>query len=193
MPEQQILIIDDDAESGESLAEMARRLDCQPTVTQTASEGLSVLQGLHPSLVLVNLLLPDMDGLEVIAKIREEAADCPIIVLSVFGQVPIVVTAIKTGASNFLTKPVKFEELKTAINGALGPPPSPQDPSQSRKLTDLDRPRYFAEYEPLFMHSPKMLAIKETIEQIADTNATVLIRGESGVGKEVVARAIHSA
>ena len=191
MPDLQILIIDDDARGSEGLAEMVRRLGYNPVVTHTGSEGLTVLRELQPSLVLLNLLLPDMDGLDAIAKIREEALESPIIVLSAFGQVPVVVTAIKSGATNFLTRPIKFEELKSAVNSALGHGPSHQDPVQSRK--PADRPKYFTEYERLFMHSPCMLAIKETIEQIADTNATVLIRGESGVGKEVVARAIHYA
>src|SRR3990172_4884839 len=193
MPDLQILIIDGDAAGSENLAEMVRRLGYYPVVTHTGNEGLTVLRGLQPSLVLLNLLLPDMDGLEVIAKIREEPSDSQIIVLSTFGQVPVVVSAIKSGAANFLTKPVKFDELKTAIEHALRQGASYRDPAQSRKQTDRDRSKYLEEYETLFTHSPKMLAIKETIEQIADTNATVLIQGESGVGKEVVARAIHYA
>jgi two-component system response regulator AtoC len=193
MPDSQILITDDDSRCSENLAEMVRRLGFHPVVTHTGNEGLTVLRSLQPALVLLNLLLPDMDGLDVIAKIREEAFDSPIIVLSTFGQVPVVVSAIRSGATNFLTKPVKFEELKVAVENALRQSASPLDTTQARKQTDRDRAKYFTEYEPLFTHSPKMLAIKETIEQIADTNATVLIRGESGVGKELVARAIHYA
>src|SRR3990172_1833441 len=149
MPDLQIVIIDGDAAGSENLAEMVRRLGYYPVVTHTGNEGLTVLRSLQPALVLLNLLLPDMDGLEVITKIREEAFDSPIIVLSTFGQVPVVVSAIRSGATNFLTKPVKFEELKVAVENALRQSASPLDTTQARKQTDRDRAKYFTEYQPL--------------------------------------------
>jgi two-component system response regulator AtoC len=189
MAEQQILIIDNDPVEKESLAEMVRRLDYRPIETHTLSEGLAAFQTFQPCLVLLSLA-PEMEDLEIISKIREENSECPVIVLSSLGQVPNVVTAIKSGASNFLTKPVKFEELQAAIDGAQGAPPLSALP---RSGGVNDRSRYSTDYEPLFLHSSQMMAIKDTVERVADTNATVLIRGESGVGKEIVARAIHYA
>jgi DNA-binding NtrC family response regulator len=150
----------------------------------TAEEGLK-LAG-EADLVLTDLKLPGMDGLALLEKLHAQNAHLPVIVMSAFGTVEIAVEAMKKGAVDFLPKPFSLDHLTVVVEKAL----------EVRKLRDENRElrealgqRY--QFENIIGHSAPMQDIFSTIMRVAPTRATVLLAGESGVGKDMIARAIH--
>ncbi len=150
----------------------------------TAEEGLK-LAG-EADLVLTDLKLPGMDGLALLEKLHSQNALLPVIVMSAFGTVEIAVEAMKKGAVDFLPKPFSLDHLTVVVEKAL----------EVRKLRDENRElrealgqRY--QFENIIGHSAPMQEIFSTIMRVAPTRATVLLAGESGVGKDMIARAIH--
>jgi DNA-binding NtrC family response regulator len=150
----------------------------------TAEEGLKVVD--RADLVLTDLRLPGMDGLELLARIRQQNAVVPVIVMTAFGTIETAVEAMKTGATDFLLKPFSLDHLMTVVNKAM----------EVRALRDENRQlkeelgrRY--EFDNIIGRSGPMQEIFATITRVAPTRATVLLAGESGVGKDLIARAIH--
>src|SRR5213593_1084547 len=137
-------------------------------------------------LVLTDLRLPGMDGLQLLASIRQQNAHVPVIVMTAFGSIETAVEAMKAGATDFLLKPFSLDHLMQVVHKAL----------EVRALRDENRTlkaelgrRY--EFDNIIGRSPAMQEIFATIERVAPTRATVLLTGESGVGKDLIARAIH--
>jgi DNA-binding NtrC family response regulator len=150
----------------------------------TAEEALK--QAADVDLVLTDLKLPGMDGLELLEQLQAQNAHLPVIVMSAFGTVEIAVEAMKKGAVDFLPKPFSLDHLTVVVEKAL----------EVRKLRDENRElrealgqRY--QFENIIGHSGPMQEIFATITRVAPTRATVLLAGESGVGKDMIARAIH--
>ena len=150
----------------------------------TAEEGLK-LAG-ESDLILTDLKLPGMDGLTMLEKLRSQNSHTPVVVMSAFGTIENAVEAMKRGAVDFLPKPFSLDHLSVVVEKAL----------EVRKLRDENRElrealgkRY--QFENIIGHSPAMQEIFATIERVAGTRATVLLAGESGVGKDMIARAIH--
>jgi DNA-binding NtrC family response regulator len=150
----------------------------------TAEEGLKRAD--RADLVLTDLRLPGMNGLELIQAIRRQNAHTPVIVITAYGTVENAVEAMKAGAFDFLPKPFSMDHLMTVVTKAL----------EVRALRDENRQlkeelgrRY--SFENIIGRSPAMQEIFATIERVAPTRATVLIAGESGTGKDLIARAIH--
>jgi DNA-binding NtrC family response regulator len=153
----------------------------------TAEEGLKQASAEPPAdLVLTDLKLPGMDGLAFLEKLHEQSRQTPVIVMSAFGTVENAVEAMKKGAVDFLPKPFSLDHLSVVVEKAL----------EVRKLRDENRElrealgqRY--QFENIVGNSPAMQEIFATILRVAPTRATVLLCGESGVGKDMIARAIH--
>jgi DNA-binding NtrC family response regulator len=150
----------------------------------SAEEGIKVVD--RADLVLTDLKLPNMDGLEFLSRIRLQNAHVPVIMMTAFGSVETAVEAMKAGATDFLLKPFGYDHLQQVVAKAL----------EVRALRDENRQlkaelgrRY--EFDNIIGRSPGMQEIFETIERVAPTRATVLLAGESGVGKDLIARAIH--
>jgi len=150
----------------------------------TAEEGLK--QAVEADLVLTDLKLPGMDGLALLEQLQAQNAHLPVIVMSAFGTVEIAVEAMKKGAVDFLPKPFSLDHLTVVVEKAL----------EVRKLRDENRElrealgqRY--QFENIIGKSGPMQEIFATITRVAPTRATVLLAGESGVGKDMIARAIH--
>src|SRR5579863_9159155 len=150
----------------------------------TAEEGWK-LAG-DADLVLTDLKLPGMDGLELLEKLKQQNSHTPVIVMSAFGTIENAVEAMRRGAVDFLPKPFSLDHLSVVVNKAL----------EVRKLRDENRElrealgqRY--QFENIIGRSPAMQEIFATITRVAPTRATVLLCGESGVGKDMIARAIH--
>jgi len=150
----------------------------------TAEEGLKLAS--DSDLILTDLKLPGMDGLAMLEKLRSQNSHTPVIVMSAFGTVENAVEAMKRGAVDFLPKPFSLDHLSVVVEKAL----------EVRKLRDENRElrealgkRY--QFENIIGHSPAMQEIFATVERVAGTRATVLLAGESGVGKDMIARAIH--
>lgn len=173
-----VLLVDDDAAITTVLGSLLEQEGMAVTCAASGSQALLALTKHPVDLVVTDLRMPGMDGMTLLRQIARSHPEVPVVVLSAHGTVSLAVDAMKAGAADFLTKPFDRDEvvfvLKKALAGAA-----------------LDRPRQDA-FSPLGA-SLAMAEVRETIRRSATSNATVLILGESGVGKEVVARAIHEA
>jgi DNA-binding NtrC family response regulator len=150
----------------------------------TAEEGLKIVD--RADLVLTDLKLPNMDGLQFLSLIRRQNAHTPVLIMTAFGSVETAVEAMKSGATDFLLKPFSLDHLLQVVHKAL----------EVRALRDENRQlkealgrRY--EYDNIVGRSEPMQEIFAAVERVAPTRATVLLAGESGVGKDLIARAIH--
>ncbi|HUI53576.1 MAG TPA: sigma-54 dependent transcriptional regulator [Bryobacteraceae bacterium] len=150
----------------------------------SAEDGLKIVD--RADLVLTDLKLPNMDGLELLGLIRRQSAQVPVVVMTAFGSIETAVESMKAGATDFLLKPFSLDHLMQVVYKAL----------EMRALRDENRQlkaelgrRY--EFDNIIGRSPAMQEIFDTIERVAPTRATVLLAGESGVGKDLIARAIH--
>jgi DNA-binding NtrC family response regulator len=150
----------------------------------TAEDGLKIVD--RADMVLTDLKLPNMDGLEFLGLIRRQNSLVPVVMMTAFGSVETAVESMKAGATDFLLKPFSLDHLMQVVYKAL----------EMRALRDENRQlkaelgrRY--EFDNIIGRSPAMQEIFDTIERVAPTRATVLLAGESGVGKDLVARAIH--
>lgn len=150
----------------------------------TAEEALKYVD--RVDLVLTDLRLPGMDGLELLAQIRRQSGQAPVIVITAFGTVETAVEAMKAGATDFLLKPFSLDHLMAVVQKALEVRALRDENRQLRE--ELGR-RY--ELDHIIGHSPAMQEIFATVTRVAPTRATVLLAGESGVGKDLIARAIH--
>ena len=181
-----VLVIDDDPGIREYLHTVASR---QGYEVFSAPDGESAVEGLgesKPDIVTLDAVLPGMDGLETLRKLKQAMPQVPVIMLSGHGQARMIVEAMRLGASDFLRKPFEVEELELAFSKAL------ENHALKEEVVNL-RGRVRSEVDSLLLggDNPKMKEVRETIEQVADTDITVLIRGESGTGKELVARALY--
>jgi two-component system response regulator AtoC len=180
-----VLVIDDDPGIRDYLETLATR---QGYGVYTAADGETALAGLEktiPDLITLDAVLPGMDGLETLRRIKQRVPEVPVIMLSGHGQARTIVEAMRLGATDFLRKPFEVEELELAFRKAL------ENRALEEEVRSL-RGRVRTEVDGLLRggDNPKMREVREIIEQVADTDITVLIRGESGTGKEVVARAL---
>ena len=182
-----ILVIDD-AEGVRSY--LASLLELKGYAVDTADDGSSALAliegGAAPDVILLDVMLPAPGGLETLRLIRELDTEVPVIVLSVVGRTATIVEAMRLGASDYLNKPFEEKELEAALRSALEKKELESEWKQLQHALDHDP-------AALVMQSESMQRVCAMVEQIAETDVTVLIRGESGVGKEVVARMIHEA
>src|SRR5579864_6176556 len=150
----------------------------------TAEEGLKLAA--DADLILTDLKLPGMDGLEMLARLKEQNSSSPVIVMSAFGTVGNAVEAMKRGAVDFLPKPFSLDHLSVVVEKALA---VSKLRDENRDLREALGQRY--QFENIVGHSPEMQEIFATVTRVAPTRATVLLAGESGVGKDMIARAIH--
>ena len=181
-----VLVIDDDPGIREYLHTVASR---QGYEVYSAPDGETAVEGLaksRPDIITLDAVLPGMDGLETLSKLQQAVPHVPVIMLSGHGQARMIVEAMRLGASDFLRKPFEVEELELAFTKAL------ETHALKEEVVNL-RGRVRSEAEGLLLggDNPKMREVRETIEQVADTDITVLVRGESGTGKELVARALY--
>src|SRR5678815_1500590 len=155
------------------------------TVTN-ADEALRRFHAERPAAVLLDVVMPGMDGLAALAAFKKIDKDIPIIVISGQGRTSVVVQAMRLGATDFLCKPFEDDELEMVLEKALKQHQLTQEVASLRaQLKEQSK------YTMLFGHSQQMQEVSDLIERVSDTDVTVLIRGESGVGKELVARALH--
>ncbi len=179
-----ILIVEDEEKLRRVLELQLRSADFDVDKTGTAEEALRLAD--RADLVLTDLRLPGMSGLELLAAIRRQNTRTPIIVMTAFGTVETAVEAMKAGAVDFLLKPFSLDHLMTVIRKGLDVR-ALQD--ENRKLREELGHKY--EFDNIIGRSPSMQEIFATVERVAPTRATVLLAGESGVGKDLIARAIH--
>lgn len=184
MTKGRILIIEDEEKLRRVLELHLRSAGYEVEIASSAEEGWKLAD--RASLILTDLRLPGMDGLELIARIRRQNTRVPIIVMTAYGTVETAVQAMKQGAEDFLLKPFSLDHLTTVIEKALERRALEDENLQLRE--ELGR-RY--DFRNIIGRSPAMQEIFATIQRVAPTRATVLLCGESGTGKDLIARAIH--
>ena len=182
-----VLVIDDDPGVRDYLETLALRLGYRVTAVGDGEEALATLDESKPDIITLDAVLPGMDGLETLRRLKQRIPEVPVVMLSGHGQARTIVEAMKLGASDFLRKPFEVEELELAFQKALEKHALKEEVEQLR-----GRVRNESDVLGLFGDNPKMLEVRNMIEQVADTDITVLIRGESGTGKELVARGLYS-
>ena len=151
-----------------------------------AEEALNTLRQEKIDLVLTDLKLPGMNGLEFLQTVKRTHSNLPVVVMTAFGTVETAVEAMKLGASDYVLKPFGMEEIKLILRKALD---VHRLREENRSLREALGQRY--QFSNIIAYSPKMQEVLATVERVAPTNSTVLLGGESGVGKDLIARAIH--
>jgi DNA-binding NtrC family response regulator len=181
-----ILIVDDEVNARTALVELLRDEGYVVESAADAFKALGKVADFAPDLVVTDLKMPGMDGLQLLAKLRESDADLPIIVMTAFGEVETAVKAMRSGARDYLSKPVNVGELSVVVAREL-------EQRRLRAETGLLRARLSEKYSfsSIIGSSAPMQAVFKTVAQIAPSRASVLITGESGTGKELIAAAIH--
>ncbi|MEZ5362644.1 MAG: sigma-54 dependent transcriptional regulator [Bryobacterales bacterium] len=182
-----ILIIDDEEVIRESLEALLEFERFQVATAPDGASGLAALGEHAYDLVLLDLMLPDLSGLEVLEKIREEDALTPILMLTAYGSVETAVKAIRLGADNFLTKPWNNDQLVREIEQTIV---RRRLEAENQRLLSALRERY--SFANIVGRSEPMQEIFRLVSQVAPSRSTVLITGESGSGKELIAKAIHA-
>ena len=189
-----ILIIDDERPILLTLEALLRRHAYQVDTAPTASQGLKLLKTKSPSLVLLDLQLPDAEGLQTLDSIKTDSPEMPVIILTAHDTLHNAIESIKRGAYHFISKPYAPEELLSLIEKALEKQSLLRETEKLRQKTEqLEKRLEIAETRltPIFKSKP-MQEIDELITAMAPSEANVLIVGESGVGKEVIANVIHA-
>src|SRR5438034_533478 len=189
-----VLIIDDERPVLMTLEALLKRHGYQVETAPTATQGLKVLKSKSPSLVLLDLRLPDADGLEMLERIKSELPKVQVIILTAHDSLHNAIESIKRGAYHFISKPYAPEELLSLVEKALETQFLLREAKELREKTQqLEKRLEIAEARPapIFKSKP-MQEIDELIDAMAPSDANVLIVGESGVGKEVIANAIHA-
>ena len=181
-----ILIVEDEAKM-RRLLELNLGEDGFSTLPAgDAESGLKLLRENPVDLVLTDLKLPGMDGLDFLQAVKRHNSALPVVVMTAFGSVETAVDAMKAGASDYVLKPFSLVEMRMVIHKELDVHKLREE---NRSLREALGRRY--ELANVAARSPKMQEVLATVERVAPTNATVLLGGESGVGKDLIARAIH--
>jgi DNA-binding NtrC family response regulator len=179
-----LLLVDDDGSMARFLGTYLSRHNFEVSTAVSGEEAIRMFRLVDPSLVLLDAAISGMSGMETLERIKQIKSDCAVILLSAQHNPEMIFKASKLGADDYIGKPFDPKELEQRILKVL---------DRQRLVTELrEQVRRHNDFAMLFGTSPKMEEVKMTIEQVADTNATVLVRGESGTGKEIVARMIYS-
>src|ERR1700735_5533752 len=188
MPKGSILVVDDEVEIREGLEALLTSENFQVTLAETGAVGLQKLEDNPFDLMLLDVSLPDRNGLELLREIRLRDPQISIILITAYGSIDMARAAFKGGAQDFITKPWSNDKLVAQISVAI----------EGRRLRDENvqlkralKQRY--NFPNIVGKSDKMQAVFDLVTQVAPSRSTVLISGESGTGKEVIAKAIHSA
>ena len=184
---ERVLIVEDETATRLGLTEL---VSSWGFVTDEAADGETALQKVttfRPSIIVSDLVMPRMDGLQLLRALKDQLSDISIIILTAQGTVETAVEAIKDGAYDYLTKPVDTQRLRILLDKAV------ERQGTLREVKELRRQlREQGSYGRIVGNSPGIRTIYRVVEQAAPTNASVLVWGESGTGKELIAQTVHS-
>ncbi len=181
-----ILIVDDDPELRNLMKDILEDHNFQVAVARDGNEALSCLENQEALVVLTDLRMKGMDGAELLQEIVKSHPACNVIMMTAFGTVESAVEAMKRGAFDYLTKPIKTDELLVTIEKALREATLRQEVAHLRKQVTREY-----SFDQILGKSKPMQEVFDLIRRVADTQTNILITGESGTGKELVAKAIH--
>jgi len=185
-PPVEVLIIDNDESHAQVVSESLQRVGFSCSVATSGNQGAKMIEEGGYEVVITDLVMNDIDGLGILARAKKELPEAEVILVTGHGSIPSAVTAMQHGAFNYLLKPLDLGQLRAVTERA----------AQSARLrrANLDLQRRLDErfgFEGVVGDSPQMRDVIEKLKRIAPTNASVLIQGETGTGKELVAQAIH--
>jgi DNA-binding NtrC family response regulator len=183
-----ILVVDDEAEIREGLEALLTSEGFEVTMAETGETGLQKLDDTPFDLMLLDVSLPDRNGLEMLREIRQRDLNLSIILITAFGSIDMARAAFKSGAQDYITKPWSNDELIAQISAAIEGRRLREENVQLKRAL---KQRY--NFPNIVGKSERMLALFDLVTQVAPSRSTVLISGESGTGKELIAKAIHSA
>jgi DNA-binding NtrC family response regulator len=179
-----ILLVDDDPDFCEALGDRLRSKGFQVTIAERGLEALRLCREEAPAIVLLDLVLPGMDGMAVLETIRRESPDVAVVVITGHGTIARAVEAMKKGAYDFVTKPLDPKHFEIVLGKAL-------ERQVLRDANALLSSELGDRYAAIVGDSPQVAEVLDVVRRAAPSGATMLLLGESGTGKEVVARAIH--
>ena len=184
---ERILVVDDEKSMNEVLKILLESEGFDVTSAYSGTQAISLLKGNHFDLVITDIKMPGADGFDVLRTAKEVDPDTIVIMITAFGTNEDAIEAMKQGAYDYINKPFKNDEIRIVINRAL-------EKKRLRKEIELLREQIKTSYrlENIIGKSPNMQALLHSIPKIAQNNSNVLITGESGSGKELVAKAIHN-
>lgn len=184
-----ILIVDDEKNIRSGLGKSLNMQGYATILAENGSDAWSIINREHVDLVISDLKMPNMSGEELLVKITSSYPTIPVIILTGHGTIESAVTAMRDGAFDFITKPVNLDRLEMLVKRAFSSRRLQLE--HTALLEELDKLKRRQRFNGIVGKSSKMLKIMELVEQVAQTRASVLITGESGVGKELIADAIH--
>lgn len=176
-----ILVIEDDITMREGIQTVLEKEGYAVISAADGPEGKRLFQTHHPSLVITDLKLPGMSGMHLLHEFLEASPSLPVILISAYGTIDLAVSALKSGARDFIAKPFSIDELKAKVSDAL-------DGQPVTALKSEAIPTFYG----MVGSSPQMVELQERIKQVARVDSPVLITGESGTGKELITHAIHN-
>ncbi|HXF26033.1 MAG TPA: sigma-54 dependent transcriptional regulator [Bryobacteraceae bacterium] len=182
-----ILIVDDEADIRESLEALLMMEDYSVDLAPNATEGLKKIEAGNFDLVLLDLMMPDRSGMEVLQEVRERDRETPIFMITAYGSVEVAVNALKAGANDYFSKPWDNEKLLIEIERMIARTRLERENTQLKRAL---KQRY--SFPNIIGQSDRMLRILDLVSQVASSRATILITGETGTGKELIAKAIHA-
>lgn len=180
-----VVIIDDEASILELMSKCCRSLGHEVTACESGTAGIAALRAVRPEVVIVDLLIPDANGLDIIKLCRSELPSAAVIMVTGHGSVESAVEAMRLGAFDYLSKPFDISDLKRTVDQALGKKPSTPAPAITGSLGPQSA--------RIIGQSNAIRKILGTIQHVADNDSPVLLEGEFGVGKQLIARATHDA
>lgn len=183
-----ILVVDDEPLIRKSLYEALKIMGYDAHTASSGEEALPLLKSRSFEIVITDLKLPKMDGLELLGSIKKHSPDTEVIVITGYSSIESAVNAIRMGACDYITKPIVDDEISILLGKIMEKKRLLQENQSLRKMASKNKRDSFC---GLIGSSPAMQTIYNLVESIANTNATVMITGESGTGKGVAARAIH--
>jgi DNA-binding NtrC family response regulator len=186
MKRRKVLVIDDDASLRRVMEMQLEEIGCDVLAVAGGKEALGVLEEVTPDLVITDLRIPGMSGMDILKSLRKDHPELTVIMVTAYGTVRTAVEAMKAGAYDYLTKPIDYDELTLVVNRALEHQQLLEE-VRNLRLT-LDEKYGF---ESIIGRSKKLLRVLEMTSRVAQTDSIVLIRGETGTGKELLAKAIH--
>ena len=186
-PLKRILVVDDEENIRLVLKTLLRKHGYEVEVADGAEQALASLDAFGPDVILTDVRMPKMGGLDLLATLRAKNVHATVIVMSAYGNVDLALEAIKAGAYDYISKPFKPDEVVLALRKA-----EERELLRRENQALKEQIKKEHQFETILAKSPQMQDVFKTISKIADYKTTVLISGESGVGKELVARAIHA-